>query len=102
MLGETIGRSFVVVMPVCVVLKTRTSSRNPVLGGVKVLRKKDKEMERVCFINSCRRKSFLVFLFFLRNFHIVLHVAAPVYIPANSRRDSFSLYPLQHLLFIDF
>lgn len=50
MLGETIGRSFIVVMPVCVVLKTRASSRNPVLGGVKVLGKKDKEMERVCFI----------------------------------------------------
>ena len=37
----------------------------------------------------------------LRNLHILM-VAAPVYIPTNTRRPSFSAHPLQHLLLVVF
>ena len=43
----------------------------------------------------------VLFLFFLKNFHIVLHTGLPTYIPTNSVGGASSLHPLQHLLFVD-
>ena len=45
----------------------------------------------------------LLYFWFLRDLHPVLHVAAPVYLPTNSAGGvPFSPHPLQQLLFIDF
>ena len=50
------------------------------------------------FAGSCGSYTFS----FLRNFHTVSMVAAPIQIPTNSGRVPFSPNPLQNLLFVDF